>query len=177
MRGKPAAVVAFAALSLAGAPASAGDLRSKIINSPTIFRAWGTEAEWRKDSEVQGGQALRITTTGKERNLHDVGVYSPVDGAVKAGDRLILAFWARVERSEDGTGRALLPNNVIQVASPPFRPVVRGGATLSSKWEVHQVTGVADRDYAPGELSIGLQLASGKQVVDIGPVFAYDLGQ
>jgi hypothetical protein len=159
------------------ASAPAGDIRSRIINTPTVLKAWGTQAEWRTDKGVPGGGALRISLTGKEKNLYDVGVYSPIDKPVKAGDRLILAYWGRVERAPDGGGTVNLTYNAIQLTTAPFTQVVRGDATLTSKWEVHKIIGVADRDYAATEIAAAIQLAAGRQVIDIGPVFVYDLGQ
>lgn len=173
-----AALISFAVISaFCVSSGNADDLRSKIINAPNVVKAWGTKAEWRSDKGVEGGCALRITTSGEEKNLYDVGVYSPIDKPVKSGDRLVLAFWARAEQGPDGTSKATLPMNAIQLATPPFTSVVKGSVDITGKWEIYQVGGRSDKDYAVGTIDVGMQLAAGKQVVDIGPVFVYDLGQ
>jgi hypothetical protein len=40
-----------------------------------------------------------------------------------------------------------------------------------------EIRGKADKDYAAGTLSVGIQLATARQTVDVGPIIVLDLGQ
>lgn len=70
-----------------------------------------------------------------------------------------------------------LPINAIKLAAPPNGPVVKGAVDINSKWSVQTVSSPADKDYSAGSLAVGLQPATADQIVDIGPVIVYDLGQ
>lgn len=169
-----AAACLVAPLHVAAVPA---DLGNKLINGPETIKAWGVEPQTVRDKNVKGGLAMRITTTGKEAHLWDVGVYTPTNRPVRAGDRLIIAFWARLQSGPDGAATAVLPDNAIQLTSSPNVALFAGPATLTSSWQVFQISGTADKDYPAGSLSASISLATGKQVVDIGPVYILDMGQ
>ena len=74
----------------------------------------------RADKTVQGGRALRVTLPAKGAQPWAVSLVSPTIKPVKAGDTLMLAFWARLETGEGGATTAELPNNTIQITSPPY---------------------------------------------------------
>lgn len=169
---------AFACLLLAApvaAPAQ-DDILNKIINKPGSAAVHGAPAKSRKDEGVQGGKALRVDSPGKP-NAWDISLSTDIDKPVKAGDTLVLAFWARLEKGPDGATTVSLPYNGIQLAAAPYTPVVKDAVTVGPAWELHQITGKADKDYAPGTINATLHLAGAKQVVDIGPVFVLDMGQ
>jgi len=157
------------------------DIAQKIINlpSPAQFRVDGTGApsEVRSDSTVQGGKALRVHVPGKGVNEWDVSVAVPIVKPVKAGDKIVLAFWARLIEGENGATTTVLPYNAVQMAGPPYTPLFGGPVTIGADWKLQSVTGNASKDFKKGELNVALHLATGRQVVDIGPVFVLDLGQ
>ena len=115
--------MAFAVVLPASAQ-NADDIVSKIINTPRpdAFRVDGTTGKVRKDASVQGGKALRIDVPGKGANPWDVGIASALKKPVKAGDQLVLAFWAKLAKGENGATTATLPFNAVQLASAPIRP-------------------------------------------------------
>lgn len=173
---------ALLAVAIAFSPIAAraqDDLASKIINvpSPAAFRVDGTKGSVRKDDAVQWGKALRVQVPGKSEQAWTVGIASPITKPVKAGDKLILAFWARLEKGEDGGTSASLPYNAVQLASAPYTPLFNGGVTTGAEWKLHEIKGKADKDYPADSLNVAIHLATGKQTVDIGPVIVLNMGQ
>lgn len=176
---------AFAAAFLialgSGAPAAAQDIADQIISAaaPEAFSVQGLRAtvKPRKDESVQGGKALRIPVPGKSDQPWSVSASTAITKPVKAGDTLVLAFWARLEKGEDGAASAILPHNAVQLASEPYTALLAGPATIGPAWTMHEVRGKADRDYPAGELNVAIHLATAKQVIDLGPIFVVNLGQ
>ena len=84
------------------APASAQDAALNIINDPGAPQVVGASGRLRDDPAVQGGKALRIVVRGKGANPWDVAVQTAITQPVKAGDQLLFAFWARLEKGEGG---------------------------------------------------------------------------
>ena len=165
-------------LALPAAPAAAqDDIVDKIINTPGSTTVTGTKGKVRTDAAVQGGKALRLSVPAKGANVWDIAALSAIGKPVKAGDKLVLAFWARLEKGENGATEAVLPYNGIQVASAPYATVISGPVTVGPEWKLHTVEGKADKDYAAGALTATIHLATGRQVVDLGPVFVLDMGQ
>jgi hypothetical protein len=176
-------VCASALLAFAGAAlpaAAADDISKQIVDtpSPTAFAVYGSGAAGalRKDPAVQGGQALRVTVAGKGANPWDSGLSVAITKPIKAGDKLVLAFYAKLVNGENGATTATLPNITIQLAGAPYTGVFGGPTEIGTEWKLYSLTGAADRDYKPGELNVSFQLATAKQVIDFGPVFVLDLG-
>ncbi len=160
---------------------SGDDLANRIISvpNPDAYRVDGvrTGARVRADSTVQFGRALRVPVPGRSDQPWSVSVAVPINRAVAAGDNLILAFWARLERGENGATSAELPYNAVQMAAAPYTPLLRGAVTITPQWTLHQIRGRADRDSAAGALNVSLHLATGRQTIDIGPVIVLNMGQ
>jgi len=70
-----------------------------------------------------------------------------------------------------------LPWNAVSMTSPPWSGIVGGPADIGSEWKLIEIKGKADKDYAAGAVGIGIQLATARQTVDIGPIILLDLGQ
>jgi hypothetical protein len=172
---------AVAACALAQALPAQDDLLNKIINRPPVT-AWHIDGisgkpTVRNDPAVQYGKAVRVDVPGKGANPWAIAASNPIDKPVKAGDNLVLAFWARLEKGENGATTATLPYNAIQMAGAPYKAVFTGPVTIGSDWKMVKVEGKADHAYAGGQLNVSIHLATGKQIVDLGPVFVLDMGQ
>ena len=163
-----------AALSLAPAAAQ-GDLT--VINNPAEPQVNGTKAKLRDDPAVQGGKALRVDVRRKGANPWDIAVESTIEQPVKAGDSLVFAFWARLEKGEDGAATGTLPYNAVQVSAAPYTTLFSAPAEIGPEWKLHEVRGVADADHAAGTLKATIHLASSAQTVDLGPLIVVNLGQ
>ena len=164
---------AFAGLLLA--PAVAQDLN--IINDPGAPQVNGASGRLRDDANVQGGKALRVTVRGKGANPWDVAVETAITQPVKAGDQLLFAFWARLEKGEGGSTSTTLPYNAVQVSAAPYTTLFTGPAEIGSEWKLHEVRGKADADRAAGTLKATIHLATAAQTVELGPIFVVNLGQ
>jgi hypothetical protein len=161
--------------------AQQGDISKQIINVPTpeAFTVYGlsTKPAVVKDKNVQGGRALRVPIAAASDQPWSVGLISAVNQPVKKGDKLEIAVWARAEKLPDGATSAKLATIQVGLAREPYTPVFKGEAEIGSEWKMVHVVGVADRDYAPGDISVSLHLASAKQVLDIGPILLLDLNK
>ena len=156
---------------------NAGDLAKDIVNDPTNPQVDGAKAALRDDPKVQGGKALRIEVARKGAHPWDASVGGPINKPVHAGDKLVLAFWARLEKGENGATTATLPYDAIQLASAPYSTVVSGSNRIGPDWKLEQVTGTADKDYPAGTLKVTIQLATARQTVDFGPIVVLDTGK
>src|SRR3954469_16253149 len=93
-----AAWVALAALSAAAAAQDPGDIAQRIVNDPGSPEVNGAKAALRDDPDVQGGKALRVQVARKGANPWDASIGGPIAKPVKAGDKLVLVFSARLEK-------------------------------------------------------------------------------
>ncbi|WP_333610910.1 hypothetical protein [Brevundimonas bullata] len=155
-------------------------LADRIINTPRpdALHIGGVNPKPRVRDEagVQGGKALRITTPADAPNAWTVLASSRITKPVTAGDELVLAFWARLIESETGDDSIILPSNAIRRSAAPYGAVINGRVELGREWALHEVRGVADRDYAAGELLGVLHLSSGQHTLELGPVFVFNFG-
>ena len=162
-------------------PAAEDDIASHIISVPVParYRVDGLRNGGRvhSDATVQGGKSLRIEVPGRSEQVWSVAVSVPITAAVHANDELVLAFWARLERGENGATSAELPYNAVQLASAPYTQVFGGPATIGPEWHMFEIHGRATQDYAAGALNVAMHLATGHQTIDIGPVFVLNMGQ
>jgi hypothetical protein len=156
------------------------DILKNLVNSPHpgAFSVYGIKGKpgVRDDGDPRIGKALRVTIPGKGANAWDISLANPITKPIKAGDQIVLAFYARLIKGENGATSAVLPNNSIQLAKEPYTAFMAAPATIGPEWKMYEVKGRADRDYAAGELGVSLHLATGKQVIDFGPIFVLDMG-
>ena len=153
------------------------DLAKKIANDPSAPSVNGAKAKLVDDSGVQGGKALQVTVARKGAHDWDSTVESAVSKPVKAGDRLVLAFDAKLISIDGGATNATLPYNAIQLQAAPYSTVISGPAAIGSGWQFYKIEGKSDRNYGPGELKATIQLGNAKQTVDFGPIVVLDMGQ
>ena len=173
-----ASAVLFLATAAIPLPAQAqADLASKIVNDPGEPQVNGAKAGLHDDAAAQGGKALRIQVKGKSANVWDAALESPIKKPIKAGDQIILAFQARLEKADNGATKAAFPFAGVQLTAAPYTSVAMNGFELGPEWKMIEIRGTADRNYAPGELKVSIHLATARQTVDFGPVVVLDLGQ
>jgi hypothetical protein len=170
-------IATLLAVSTPAFSAQSDDIASKIINDPSAPQIVGAKSSVRNDSNVQGGKALRIVVPAKGANPWAAFAGSPILKAIKAGDNMMLAFWARLEKGEGGATTSTLPFAGVQVSSPPYPSVFTEAVQIGPEWKLHQVKGRADKDYAASTLGVSIHMANAKQTVDLGPVFVLNLGQ
>lgn len=150
-------------------------IASLIINdpAPAVNKA---KARLVDDPNVTGGKALRVQVPGKGANIWDSNVTSAIKKPIKAGDRLLMVFWARLEKGENGATTTTLPSNGAGMLSAPWTGILGGPAEIGPEWKQFEFSGTASRDFAPGEAGISIQLATAKMTVDLGPIILLNLG-
>ena len=154
------------------------DIASKMVNDPTV--GWGAmgkgaKVELYKDPTVQGGMAERLTIGGKSANPWDCGAHVAIVKPLKQGDVLLLAFWAKAETPPAGS-TAIDVNTNVQNDGAPYTSLGSAMLHIGPQWKMYFVVVTTDKDYKGGEVAAQLQLATGDQVIDLGPLFILNYG-
>lgn len=158
-----------ACLPASGALAQA---KEEVLNEPSAnWSVYGTGQthKGRRDKEVQGGGAMRVTIAAKPANPWDAGASSPISKPIKKGDKLILAIWVRLI-SGGADGKTSIAA-AIQRASAPYDPIVNGQVDLGPAWKLVHIEGTAQADFAAGTANVALSLGTAAHVIDLGPVY------
>lgn len=175
-----ATVIAFtsAALAQQAQPDAGGDdIWSHQINTATAG-TWNLQPNrprpaFVNEEGVPGGTAMRVRVTAKGANPWDVQVSSPIAGAIKRGDVILLMYYARAETPAEGG--SVLPTR-IQTNAAPYTAVLESQEHLTGAWAQHCAIAVAATDNAAGSTNVSVHLATAAQTVDFGPVFVLNLG-
>ncbi len=121
------------------------------------------------DGGSNGGKALEIEVHKPTENDWDVGLATPVTSAIKAGDHLTFALWARLKTDDAG---AQLDIPLIVEKTAPEAPVIEGKVVLTNQWQWVRFDTVAAANYAAGSLKVDLQIGNAAKIIDVGaPVF------
>jgi hypothetical protein len=165
----------FGAVALA---AAAEEGTPKVINNPADF--WGTwgqvNADIVADPDVKGGSAERVAITPKPANPWDVGAYANITKSVQKGDVVLLAFWARAEKPPVGNDFIEIWGRVHEAAPPSGDVTPETHFLIGRQWKHFYASGTATKDYPVGSLGCGLQLGTGEQTIEFGPVTIIDYG-
>jgi hypothetical protein len=184
MIGKFALAVAITVAAVAPVAAQTVDplqsetLIKKVINRPGTawtFYGSGMSQKVMKDSDLPGTQFIRATVSQKGNNAWDSGAAYGVDKPIKAGDVIFFAVYLRAPEIKDGE-TAIMPGMGVSQDGAPYTPIAMTTAHITNRWGVYYAAAKATANYGRGQAKIGLQLAADKQVIDLGPAFALDLG-
>ena len=170
--------VTIAALLVTATPAAAQvDLATKIANDYSAPSVIGAKGKLLDDPKVEGGKALRVAVAKKGINNWDSIVESLVNKPIRAGDKLTLAFYARLEQVEGGATTAVLPYNALQLVGAPYSTLFGEPITVGPDWKFYEIKGKADTSYSPGKVKASIQLGNARQIVDFGTIFVFNMGQ
>ncbi|MES2986518.1 MAG: carbohydrate binding domain-containing protein [Pseudomonadota bacterium] len=168
--------IAMVAALVATAPFAAQAQDAAPINNPNpaSFQVYGLPSPPKsvKDDGVQGGRALPVTVTGSG-TPYAVGVNVPLTQAVKAGDRLTVMFYAKLQKAEPGVTTTKITGQV-QLSGAPYTAIASKPVDLSPEWKLFTFDAVADKDYAKGQLTAAFHVNTGKQTVALGVVAVFD---
>lgn len=171
---------AFALAILATSPASAGDdeWAQKAINNPAdSWGIWGTQKiQFMKDHKLPGGDFRRVTISPLPDKPWDIGGYVAITKPVKKGDVLLLAFWARAEKTPAGSDFIDVSGRIHESAPPSASITPETQFLIGREWKLYYASGTADKDYPVGALGCGMVLGTGVQTVDLGPAYIVDYG-
>ena len=166
--------------ALAGTPLIAHDRMAAdpvLLNNPNpaSFQAYGVQPAPKSvaDDGVEGGRALKVPVTGSG-DAWAAGVNVPIIKPIKAGDKIVIYYWARLE---GGTGSASIASAQLQLASAPYTRIFGEGATITPQWKLYQVSGTADAAYPKGTLNAAFHLNTGNHVVVLGAIAVLNQGQ
>lgn len=145
-----------------------------LLNRPGN-REWGYNGpangmQPRDEAKIWLGKATRVSATAIGANPWDVGVAIPVEGAIKAGDKLLIAVAARTESAATPDGKAKIGIRV-QGANPPYDGFADNSFGVGPNWQLVRLKTTATRDFAPGDATLALHFAGAAQAVDVGPVY------
>ena len=173
-----AALLAFG--SAATVPARAQDdplaalraaLPGHLINDPTSldWTTYGKDLAVKpvKGVDALGGGALQFTVPKAGATMFTSGASLPLTVAVKPGQRLVVAFWARTisAGTPDGQGQV---NVKFQQNVAPFAGFGDKMLSIGKEWKLYEVTAVADKPLAKGQGTVVFHLAAAKQVIQFG---------
>ena len=171
---KPGIAMLVGAMALVAAAAPAAQEPVMLNNAnPASFQVYGTQPAPKTiaDEGVEGGRALPVKVTGNG-DPWAVGVNVPITKPIKAGDKITIYFWAKLQ----GTGTASIASAQLQLASAPYTRIFGEGVTITPQWKLYQVSGVADAAHPRGTLNAAFHLNTGNHTVLLGAVAVLNAG-
>jgi hypothetical protein len=146
-------------------------LPGTLINDPTgldwVVFGPGVSRKAVKGTTSPGGAALQITVPRKGATLYEVGTNAPIKTAIKPGQRVTVAFYARTIKAETADGNGVIGVRFQQNADP-YPGFGDKRLTIGSEWQLYEVTAVADRAISAEQAIVALQLSGAKQTIEIG---------
>jgi hypothetical protein len=152
----------------------------RLGQTPTHIKAATSSRPWRifdqrsiffavrfKSVEAQGipgGRALEVKIDRKEPYAYDIGVSMLNQRPIARGSVVEARVWLRTTSGPRTTIVARLQNNELG-----FRRLAETPLTLTSQFREYVLTTQAYKDYCPGTFNFALHLATGEQLVEIGP--------
>jgi hypothetical protein len=159
-------------------PLQSETLIKKAINEPGTawtFYGAGLTSKTVKDPDIPGGEAVRVTVSQKGANPWDAGALYQILKPIKTGDVIYFAVYLRAPELKDGETTAMPTIGVTQQDSP-YTSIAVSDARIGKQWGVYYAAAKATAGYPRGKSRVSVQLASNKQVIDLGPVFVLNLG-
>lgn len=119
-------------------------------------------------------QAWEVDVLVKPEKVHQTQISSRSRGDIRAGDTVVVDFWAR---RTDGIPQPGQGSIYIQLGAPPFTPQQHKVITFGPNWKHYQLNFEARRDYAKGDLLFNILLGYQIQTVQIGGLRVLNHGQ
>lgn len=155
--------------------------KGTLISPPDVASAgiFGENETHRiiNDPDVTGGKALEVTVKETGLNSWSTGVNWPSTRAVKKGDAVVLAFWAKGISAQNEAQTPIISPVRIQQSGEPYEEAASSAAYLSRDWEMYYTSGVSNHDIAPGEAGVSFHMGLTKQTLRLGPSYLINLGQ
>ncbi|MGA2498121.1 MAG: endo-1,4-beta-xylanase [Tepidisphaeraceae bacterium] len=123
------------------------------------------------------GNAIRVEVPAAGKQAWDMQMFSPKNVApIRRGDVLFLVLNVRCLSSDDPSGTGTY-GAYLQRTTPPWTAPISINDTATSQWQRVYAAGVADRDFAPGDLSLAVHLSYHAQKLEFGGVMILNLGR
>jgi hypothetical protein len=163
-------------LLFATATIAEDDIWKFTINNETNAK-WSVNPDKPKPKKVPapgvpGEFAMRVKATPGS-NPWDQQANTPSGGNIKAGDVVMVMYYARAEQA--APEGSTLPT-LVQLKSAPYTSIMNASHKITSEWAQYCAFATASIDLPKGAGQVSLHLATAEQVVDIGPVFVFNFG-
>ncbi len=143
-----------------------------LINDPSKLN-WpvfgpGVSSKPIKDPSIPGGGgALQITSPSVGAHAYDIGANAPITSAIKPGQKIVVAFYARTISADTANGKAKVGLRIQQNAAPypGFGDAV---VEIGPDWQLYEVKATSNIAIAKGLAVAGFQFSGAKQTVQIG---------
>ena len=151
--------------------------KGSILQVPEVevYTSYGTGSVKTVKSDVVGGEARSFTINGKGANPWDAAIQAPNALNIAKGDVVHTAFWARAAELPKGQSSTRIPVS-LQKNGAPYDQLVYEEMMFTPEWQLFTIAGEAPADYGLGGMVLNLQAATGKQVIEMGPIFMTNLG-
>ncbi len=120
-----------------------------------------------------GGAALQITVPRAAKTLFEIGTNAPIAAAIKPGQQITVAFYARTVTSATADGKGIVGVR-IQQNSEPYPGFGDTTLAIGSTWELYEVTATANKSIAKGQGVVGFQLSGAKQTIEMGQMIVVE---
>ncbi len=147
-------------------------LPGNLINDPSkldwpVFGP-GVGQKSVKDAGIPGGGgALQITIPKVGATAYEIGANAPITKAVKPGQQVLIAFYARTIKADTPNGKGKIGIR-FQRNSAPYPGFGDTTLTIGTEWELYEVKATANTELPAGLGVVNFQLSGAKQVVQIG---------
>jgi endo-1,4-beta-xylanase len=114
--------------------------------------------------------ALRVTTLHRTANEYNIQLKLPLPLiALKSGDVVWVAVWARMLHSGDESGQGVL-GIVLEQKEEPFSKLVQHRVSVGTQWQEFAFPARVNTDYTAGSLQLALPVGAAAQTLEIGGV-------
>lgn len=170
------AFITFGCLAFGAMAVAQEDIWTKTINNDSNG-IWNIQPDKPKPKYVTvqgipGERAFRVKAS-KGRNPWDVQASSPIAGAIKEGDVVMLMYYARAAEPAEG-GSSLSAR--VQLSAAPYTSVLDMTSAISGEWKSYCAHRVATGSIDAKKGNVSIHLATAEQVIELGPVFVFNFG-
>ena len=147
-----------------------------LLNQPNV-RNWETEAvvgtiEDREEPAIWLGRATRFSLSELGENDWDLVAGIPIEQAIAAGDKLLVAIAAKTVSADTPDGHGVVAMR-IQDKAPPYDGFAGNVFKVGQSWQLIRINITAPRDLPAGSVQLALQFAAEAQSIDVGPVYIF----
>jgi hypothetical protein len=147
-------------------------LPGTLINDPSrldwvVFGTGESHKSVKGDGIPGGAAAIQITIPKAGSTLYEIGTNAPISTAIKPGQQLVVAFYARTVKSAAPGGKGIIGVRFQQNAAP-YPGFGDTTVVIGAAWELYEVRATADKAIAKGLAVVSFQLSGAKQTIEIG---------
>jgi hypothetical protein len=147
-------------------------LPGTLINDPSkldwpIFGP-GVKSKPIKDASIPGGGgALQITSPSVAENIYDIGANAPILSAIRPGQKIVVAFYARTIEADTPDGKGKIGLRIQQNAAP-YPGFGDTTLNIGPEWDLYEVRATSNIAIDKGLAVTNFQLSGAKQTIQIG---------